>query len=180
MRQFPCSPNLRFSLVILFRDIAVSLNGELFFNFNHFRSIFFVIIWYETFYNSLVNKELLRDIVEANLCKIFISTYNDLIDKQFKDKLKNLVFQTTKPGAGEVEEGYPEEELAEDREVNEKVLGDEECDAREEDLGSEGEFGLIEAACELPGSPTSEVQYSFILCKGGIAYLRKTIGLFIY
>ena len=58
-----------------------------------------------------------------------------------------------------MEEGYPEEELAEDREVNEKVLGDEECDAREEDLGSEGEFGLIEAACELPGSPTSEVQY---------------------
>ena len=45
---------------------------------------------------------------------MFISTYNDLIDKQFKDKLKNLVFQTTKPGAGEVEEGYPEEELAED------------------------------------------------------------------
>ena len=59
-----------------------------------------------------------------------------------------------------MEEGYPEEELAEDREVNEKVLGDEECDAREEDLGSEGEFGLIEAACELPGSPTSEVQYT--------------------
>ena len=61
-----------------------------------------------------------------------------------------------------MEEGYPEEELAEDREVNEKVLGDEECDAREEDLGSEGEFGLIEAACELPGSPTSEVQYNFL------------------
>ena len=59
-----------------------------------------------------------------------------------------------------MEKGYLEEELAEDREVNEKVLGDEECDAREEDLGSEGEFGLIEAACELPGSPTSEVQYN--------------------
>ena len=58
-----------------------------------------------------------------------------------------------------MEEGYPEEELAEDREVNEKVLGDEECDAREEDLGSEGEFGLIDAAYELLGSPTSEVQY---------------------
>ena len=62
-----------------------------------------------------------------------------------------------------MEEGYPEEELAEDREVNEKVLGDEECDAREEDLGSEGEFGLIEAAYEPPGSPTSEVQYTDFL-----------------
>ena len=59
-----------------------------------------------------------------------------------------------------MEEGYPEEELAEDRKINEKVLGDEECDAREEDLGSEGEFGLIEAACELLGSPTIEVQYN--------------------
>ena len=59
-----------------------------------------------------------------------------------------------------MEEGYPEEELAEDRKINEKVLGDEECDAREEDLGSEGEFGLIDAAYELLGSPTSEVQYT--------------------
>ena len=58
-----------------------------------------------------------------------------------------------------MEKGYLEEELAEDKEVNEKVLGDEECDAREEDLGSEGEFGLIDAAYELLGSPTSEVQY---------------------
>ena len=58
-----------------------------------------------------------------------------------------------------MEEGYPEEELAEDRKINEKVLGDEECDAREEDLGSEGEFGLIDAAYELLGSPISEVQY---------------------
>ena len=59
-----------------------------------------------------------------------------------------------------MEEGYPEEELAEDRKIDEEVLGDEECDAREEDLGSEGEFGLIDAAYELLGSPTSEVQYS--------------------
>ena len=61
----------------------------------------------ETIFNSLVNKELLRDIFEANLCKIFERVFNDLIDNCLKDKLKILdIPEDTKPGAGEVEERH--------------------------------------------------------------------------
>ena len=62
--------------------------------FNSFRSFYFVVIVFETIYDSLDIKELLRDIVEASLCELFNHIYNDLI-VYLKDKLKNLDFQKT-------------------------------------------------------------------------------------
>ena len=157
MWQFPCLPNLWFSLDISFRDIAMSLKRSLII-FNYFRSFYFVVILIETIFNSLVNKELLRDIVEANLCKIFEHVYNDLIHAYLKDKLKIPdISEDTKPGAGEVEERYLYE-LAGEQDSNARVLGGEEFDSEEEALDSdEGELGGVEAADDHLGSSTSEV-----------------------
>ena len=117
-----------------------------------------LLFWSETIFNSLVNKELLRDIFEANLCKIFERVFNDLIDNCLKDKLKILdIPEHTKPGAGEVEERYLYE-LAGEQDSNARVLGGEEFDSEEEALDSdEGELGGGEAADDHLGSPTSEV-----------------------
>ena len=55
-----------------------------------------------------------------------------------KDKLIDIP-EITEPGAGEVEEGY-QDELAEEKEVDNSVLGAEELDS-EEVGGGEGELG---------------------------------------
>ena len=151
--QFPCLPNLWFSLDISFRDIAMSLKRS-FIIFNYFRSFYFVVILIETIFNSLVNKELLRDIVEANLCKIFKYVYND--------KLKTLdISEDTKPGAVEVKRGYLDE-LAEEQDTNTRVLGGDEFDGRKEALDSDGgKLGGVQAADDHLGSPTSEVVSTF-------------------
>ena len=120
--QFPCLPNLWFSLDISFRDIAMSLKRS-FIIFNYFRSFYFVVILIETIFNSLVNKELLRDIVEANFCKIFDHIYNDLIDACLQDKLKNLdIPDYTEQGPIEVERVYLDE-FAEEKDTNARILG---------------------------------------------------------
>ena len=100
----------------------------------------------ETFYDSLDIKELLRDIVEASLCELFNHVYNDLI-VYFKDKHKNLdIPEDTEPGAGDVEEGYLDE-LAEAKETNASVLGEEELDDEVDALdGDQGKLGGIEEA----------------------------------
>ena len=119
--------------------------------FNSFRSFNFVVIVFETIYDSLDIKELLRDIVEASLCELFNHVYNDLI-VYLKDKLKNLdIPEDKEPGAGDVEEGYLDE-LAEAKDTNATVLGEEELDDEVDTLdGDQGKLGGIEEADGHPG-----------------------------
>ena len=133
----------------------------------------------ETIFNSLVNKELLRDIFEANLCKIFERVFNDLIDNCLKDKLKILdIPEDTKPGAGEVEEGYLDE-LAEEQDTNARVLGGDEFDGRKEALDSDGgKLGGVQAADDHLGSPTSEVVSTFSYFS--IKCMEKCVGESLY
>ena len=72
-----------------------------------------------------------------------------------KDKLIDIP-EITEPGAGEVEEGY-QDELAEEKEVDNSVLGAEGLDS-EEVGGGEGELGW-DLADDHPGSPASVGQY---------------------
>ena len=143
--QFPCLPNLWLVLVILFRDIAVSLKEE--FLFSIISEVSTLLSFWSRPSPSLISKELLRDIVEANLCKIFKYVYND--------KLKTLdISEDTKPGAVEVKRGYLDE-LAVEQDTNATVLGGEELNGKEEALDSdEGELGGVEAADDHLGSPT--------------------------
>ena len=161
LRHFPYSPSYGMVWVIFIYDFAVSFRGVLII-FNSFRSFYFVVIVFETIYNSLDIKELLRDIVEASLCELFNHVYNDLI-VYLKDKLKNLgIPEDTEPGAGDVEEGYLEE-LAEAKDTNASVLGAEELDNEVDAFdGDQGKLGGIEEADGHPGSPADAVVSTFV------------------
>ena len=151
------SPTYGLVWSFLFCDIAVSFQRGVLIIFNFFRSFYFVVIVLETIYDSLDIKELLRDIVEASLCELFKHAYNDLI-VYLKDKLKNLdIPEDTEPGPGDVEEGYLDE-LAEAKETNASVLGEEELDDEVDALdGDQGKLGGIEEADGHFGTPAVAV-----------------------
>ena len=101
----------------------------------------------EAIFNSLVSKELLRDIVEANLCKIFDHIHNGLIDACLQEKLKNLdVPDYTELGPIEVE-SVCFDEFAEEKDTDARVLGGEEFGDKGKALdGDESKLGDIEEA----------------------------------
>ena len=93
---------------------------------------------------------------------MFNHVYNDLI-VYLKDKLKNLdIPEDTEPRPGDVEEGYLDE-LAEAKETNASVLGEEELDDRIDALdGDQGKLGSIEEADGHPGYSSRAVVSTFV------------------